>query len=213
MNVLKKALSHIMKKIILSLLVLISGACYAQNAVKLGPTEQKLNDALCDCMSKKDLSKVVSKEQATAVFNDCITQQLDLVKKLATERKLNGNDPQEMNALGVGVAKTLVNSGCAAALQVIVKMGGATDIEYGLTQGTFKRLDTKRFAYIVVTDVDNTEKSLAWLNAFEGSENFIKSPEALIGKQLDINWQEIELYSPETKSYEKVKVVVQVKMR
>lgn len=123
----------IMKKAIVSLLVLISGTCYAQNTVKLGATEQKLNDAICDCMSKKDLSKVVGKDQATAAYNGCIMQQVELIIKLATERKLDGNDPQAMNALGVEVGKTLVKSGCAAALQLIIKMGGTVDVAYGLT--------------------------------------------------------------------------------
>jgi hypothetical protein len=125
--VLKQTLSPIMKKIIFSLLVLISGACYAQNAVKLGPTEQKLNDAICDCLTKQDFSKVSTKEQAIGVFNDCILQKPQLVVNLAAERKIDLNDNKAMNTLGEEVGKNLVMQGCVAATRVFAKISSASD--------------------------------------------------------------------------------------
>jgi hypothetical protein len=210
LNVLKKALSHIMKKIILSLLVLISGACYAQSPAKLGPTEQKLNDAICDCMTKQDLSKVITRDAAANVFSDCIMQSPQLVKQLAAERKVKLDDAQAMNAIGVEVGKSLMTQGCQAATQLAIRMSGAADISIGANEGVFKRIDAKGFAYLVIMDADQSEKSFVWLHPFDGSEKLIQSPSSFTGKKLTVRWKEVEVYIPELKAYQKVKEIIEV---
>ena len=127
MTMLTKTLSPIMKKIILGLLVLVSCTGYAQNAVELGPAEQKLNDAVCACLTNQDMSAVATKEQAASVYNGCIMQQPELIIKLATERKLSLNDQQSMNVLSAEVGKSLVARGCLAATQLALKMSGVVD--------------------------------------------------------------------------------------
>lgn len=124
---LKKTLSRIMRKIILCLLVLVSGACYSQNAVQLGPTEQKLNDAICGCLTKQNFSGISTKDQAIGIFNDCILQKPQLVVNLAAERKIDLNDNKAMNTLGGEVGKNLLTQGCQAATLLFAKMSDASD--------------------------------------------------------------------------------------
>jgi len=119
-----------MKNIVFSFLTLISGTCYAQNATKLSPSEQKLNDAICECLTKVDLSKVSNKDDVAFEFHSCISQNRILVVNLATERKVDLNDRQAMIALGDEVIKNLVRRECLAASRLLVKTSGAFDITY-----------------------------------------------------------------------------------
>lgn len=211
MNVLKQTLSPIMKNIILSLLVLVSSAGYAQNAAKLGPTEQKLNDAICDCISKQDLAKVSGKEQGTQIYTDCVTQRTDLLAQLAQEHNIELTDQEGMRKLGLEIGKNLMSQNCSAALQLGVKMNQApTNVDVGITQGIFKRIDTKGFNYIVITEAGKGEKSFLWLTQFPDSEKFMGAPAGLTSKKLSIKWKEIEVYLPEAKGYYKVKEITEI---
>jgi len=115
-----------MKRILLFILLsMASVAVFAQQqAVKLGKTEQKLNDELCACMTKLDTAKATNKEQATAMYSECIMKQPELILKLAAERKIDQNDAASMMNLGIEIGKTLVGSGCPNAVLLAKKMAG-----------------------------------------------------------------------------------------
>ncbi len=113
-----------MKKILVSLLVLLSVNVYAQETPKQGSTEQKLNTALCECMNKLDITKASTRELAINMFNGCFIKQPKLIFKLAEERKIDPNNQEAMTALGFEVGRTLVSSGCENAVQLGKKMSG-----------------------------------------------------------------------------------------
>ena len=200
-----------MKKTITSLLVIITTACYGQTTVKLGSTEQKINDALCECISKLDLTQINGQQEGTKAYTDCIAKRTDLLMQLAQERKVEFNDEEAMSKIGIELAKNLLSQNCSAALQLAMKMSQATDdVNVGTTQGTFKRIETKGFNYIVIAEANKGEKSFLWLGQFPDSEKFMGPSTGLIGKKLSIKWKEIEVYLPEAKGYYKVKEITEV---
>ncbi|MFD0748590.1 hypothetical protein ACFQZS_00455 [Mucilaginibacter calamicampi] len=117
-----------MKYIILSVLALFCSAARSQTVVKLGPTEQKVNDAICECLTNQDLSKITTREDAASMLNGCILQKPQLIVDLAAERKIDLNDVKAMTTLGEEVGENLVLQGCLAAKQLFIKIsGGASD--------------------------------------------------------------------------------------
>lgn len=201
-----------MKKVLFFLLMVCSAQIFAQAPVNLGPTEQKINDAICDCMTKQDMSTIKTKEAATQLFTDCVSQHTDLIMKIADERKIDITNDEAMNKLGLEIGKNLMKQNCAAALQLGIKMAGdekKDGIVSSNTEGIIKRMDNKGFNYIVITE-NNSEKSFIWLRQFPGSEKFMNGIAGSIGKKVNIKWQEIEVYLPLAKGYYKVKEITAI---
>lgn len=200
-----------MKKLLLILLLPIYLTTQAQNVAKLGDTEQQMNDILCDCITKQDLSQVSGKQQATKVLTDCMSQRTDLIMKIAEERKVDFTDQEGMQKIGLEIGKNLMSKNCSAALQLGLKMNEVPkDISIGITEGVFKRIDVKGFNYIVITDANKSEKSFLWLTQFPESERFMQPPVSLAGKMISLKWREIEVYLPQAKGYYKVKEITEI---
>lgn len=200
-----------MKKILLILLAPIYIAAHAQTTTQLGATEQQLNDIICDCITKQDLSQVSGKQQATKVLTDCMSQRTDLIMKIAEERKVEFTDEEGMRKIGLEIGKNLMSKNCSAALQLGIKMNEVPkDVSIGITDGVFKRIDVKGFNYIVITDANKSEKSFLWLTQFPESERFMQPATGLAGKKLSLKWREIEVYLPQAKGYYKVKEITEI---
>ncbi len=203
-----------MKKNLLILIVsalLVSNKSVAQTR-NVGPVEQKVTTALCDCLNKIDLSKITNKKEANDAFMSCFISQSNFFVDLTTERNISMTDNKAMHELGLDIGKNLLNQKCDAFLKLAVKMADHANStpEIETTTGSFKGIDTKGFNYIVITDAAGSEKSFLWLRQFTGSEKFIAQPSSLTGKKLKITWQEIEVYVPLAKGYYKVKEITAV---
>ena len=202
-----------MKKIYLLLIVSLffTFRSFSQSAEAPTAIENKITDALCDCVSKLDFSKITSKQEAIAAYTNCIAEHTDLFSQLAAERKLDVTDKEAMKQLGLVIAKNLIAKNCTAFTKLsllTVKKDNGGDINS--EQGLFKRIDTKGFNYIVITDAKGSERSFIWLRQFPGSEQFMGLTTKLAGKKLKVTWQEMEVYLPAAKGYYKVKEIVGV---
>jgi hypothetical protein len=201
-----------MKKTLLLLALCIPLLLSTANAqTSPGPVEQKLTNALCDCISKLDLSKINNSEEANKVFMDCFMGQADLMVDLAAERHVEIDNSEEMRKIGTGIGANLLKQKCDAFLKLAVKMAdkkGSVAIES--TTGTFKRIDNKGFNYIVIADGTGSQKSFLWLREFAGSDKFTGATTGLLNKKLKVTWQEIEVYLPQAKGYYKVKEITAV---
>jgi hypothetical protein len=197
------------------LLILIITALWVSNKSiaqkhNVGPVEQKVTTALCDCINKIDLTKITNKKEANDAFMSCFMNQSNLFVDLTAERNISMTDNTAMHELGLDIGKNLLNQKCDAFLKLAVKMADHADStpETETTTGSFKRIDTKGFNYIIITDASGSEKSFLWLRQFTGSEKFMAQPPT--GKKLKITWQEIEVYIPQAKGYYKVKEIAAV---
>ncbi|PJJ79864.1 hypothetical protein [Mucilaginibacter auburnensis] len=200
-----------MKKFIISILSLLCIAAHAQTVSKLGPTEQQMNDVLCECISKQDLSQINGKQQGTKAITDCMSAHTDLLMKIAEERKVDVNDGEGMRAIGIEIGKNLLTQNCSAFLQLSMRMNQDPDAtSMGSTAGTFKRIELKGFNYIVLNEAGKGERSFLWFEQFPGSEKFTGVTTALVGKKINVKWKEAEVYLPQAKGYYKVKIITGV---
>jgi hypothetical protein len=185
---------------------------------QVGAVEQKVTDSICACMAKKDLSTVKTKQEATNVFLGCFSKQASLLVPLAQERKVEITDKVAMRELGQDIGKNLLNQNCQSFMTVSMIMAKdeidkEEENKNGKTEGILKRIDTKDFNYIVVTDASGKEKSFIWLRQFEGSDKFAENGKLSIGKKVSIEWVEFEAYMPSVKSYFPLKEVVKLKVQ
>jgi len=203
-----------MKHLALSLLLLLSFSV-AKSQRKIGPVEQKVTDSICACLAKTNMSNIKTKDQATTAFMNCFTKQASQLIPLASERKVEVTDKAAMRELGMDIGKNLLNQNCESFLNLSMTMAkdeikNGDNEKAGITTGKLKRIDTKEFNHIVVTDESGKEKTFIWLRQFEGADALTGNLSSLIGKKLSIHWTEIEAYVPSAKSYFPFKEIVKV---
>lgn len=174
--------------------------------------EKKLTDSVCVALDKIDVSKATDKKTAIALYTEALTHHVDILQEWASEQGVAFSDTKAMETLGIKLAQNLMKQNCPNFMKLATKMGGgdADEIATETTTGTFKRIDTKGFNYIVLKDSKGSERSFIWLRQFPGSEKFTGITTKYIGKSMKITWQEMEVYLPAAKGYYKVKEIVAV---
>lgn len=203
---------HNQMKKLLFLLLITAGFNIADAQTTPGPAETKMTNALCDCITKLDKSKLTGAKEAKQAFMDCFTSQADLFPDVAAERHVEFTDHDAMKKIGADIGVNLMKQKCDGFMQLAVKMA-EKDQEVPETQsttGAFKRIDVKGFNYIVLTDAKGSERSFIWLKQFPGSEKFMGPTIKYAGKKIKINWQEMEVYVPAAKGYYKVKEITAI---
>ena len=169
----KKTLNTLMKKNLVLLIFSIIFIQYAFSQTKPAPTatENKMTDVLCNCVAKIDLTKISNKSEATAAYIDCLGQNMDILTQLAAERNMQITDVPAMEKLGVIIAENLMKANCSSFMKLsVLTVDKKNNAGTGITEGTFKRIDTKGFNYIVISEAGN-EKSFIWLNNFQDPRN------------------------------------------
>jgi len=201
-----------MKKLLLALLI-TAGFNVANAQTNIGPAESKLTNALCDCITKLDQTKLTTAAEAKKAFVDCFSKQVDLFPDVAAERGVEMTDAEAMNKIGTDIGTNLMKQKCEGFMPLAMKMAskgeGTEGVESQSVTGTFKRIDNKGFNYIVINS-GGSEKSFIWLRQFSGSEKFMGVITKLIGKKLKITSTEIEVYLPQAKGYYKVKEITAI---
>jgi hypothetical protein len=201
-----------MKKNLLLFIAFFVTTAGAVKAQTIGPAQQRLLDSLCKELSKIDVSKITTKKAADDAFEKCFETHADLLTDVAKEQNVDITDEAAMSEVGGAIGKNLMKQKCGSFMQLAMKMGkDDDDAGTQITTGIFKRIDTKGFNYIVITDKTTSEKSFIWLKQFPGSEKFMDaSPGKLTGKKLQITWKDIEVYLPQAKGYYTVKEIVSI---
>jgi hypothetical protein len=172
--------------------------------------EKQLSASICDCITHLDMDKIKSKSEASASFSDCFVKNTGLMSKVAAERRVDSTDVDVMRQIGVDIGKDLVNENCTAFTRLSLKIADAkegADQPIGTVTGKLKRMIVSGFNYIIITDPSGAEQSFLWLRQFPGSENFMSGIDKYIGRDVKIDWQEIEAYLPQNKGYYKVKEI------
>jgi len=187
---------------------------FAQSERVLGPVEKRLVDTLCNSMSRIDLSKINTRDEAVAAYTQVIGDHADMLNDLANERNVDMTDMAAMKKLGIDLAFDLYRMKCEKFAELSKKMAinvAKKELDKGAggdaMAGTFKRIDKKGFNYIVFVDANNNEKTFLWLQQFPGSESFMNGVNQLVGKKMSISWKELEVYLPDAKGYYPVKEI------
>lgn len=191
-------------------LTILTITAKAQN--KIGPVQRKMLDTLCNCMSKIDMTKIKTPDEADNAFSNCFNNNVDMLIDVAKEEGLDFSIPEDQEKVGALIGQNLLKDKCAIFLKLAVIMAKKDDeknVQKESTTGTFKRIDLKGFNYIVIDDA-GSQKSFLWLREFAGSDKFTGPTTTLLNKKLKITWQEIEVYLPAAKGYYKVKEITAI---
>ncbi|MCD8741879.1 hypothetical protein LT679_14785 [Mucilaginibacter roseus] len=201
----------------LPLLLILSALTFTASAqtTNLTAAQQVLTDSLCNCVSKLDMSKINTKQQALQEYTGCIGQNLPLLQNVAQEKGYDMNNIEQMRTLGIEIAQILAKQKCSSFLKLsllLAEKAAKNEISGGITAGTFKRFDVKGFNYVVLSE-NGSEKSFIWYKQFPGSEELMKPASALVGKKISLNWVDVEVYLPAAKGYYKVKEITGISIK
>jgi hypothetical protein len=203
-----------MKKLFLAIILLFIFIQKPLAQTKAGPVEQRMADSLCNAVNRLDISKVTTKQEAINAYTQCVGSYVDILQDLATEKKADMSNTDEMQKVGVDLAKDLNVMKCSnfIKLETIMAKNANSDVTASTTSGIFKRIDTKGFNYIVISEANGSEKSFLWFRQFHNSERFISDAAELTGKKLEITWKEVEVYLPQAKGYYNLKEITGIEV-
>lgn len=89
-------------------------------------------------------------------YTNCINMHLDILQELATERNMDISNVDQMKSLGVDIAKNLAVQKCEPFLKLAGLIAQKSVARASnMVTGIFKRIDTKGFNYIVITEGGN----------------------------------------------------------
>jgi hypothetical protein len=154
------------------------------------------------------MSKIKTKKEAVAAYTQCISNRLEILQDLATERNVDMSNSNAMEKIGADLVHDLMTMKCNSfiKLESMIAKNVADDID-NLSTGVFKRVELSGFNHIVLGEDSGNEKSFLWLRQFAGSEKFMNETVALTGKKIKISWNELEVYLPQAKGYYKIKEI------
>ncbi|RYF85592.1 MAG: hypothetical protein EOO03_13020 [Chitinophagaceae bacterium] len=205
-----------MSKFFLPVILLITFIKPVLAQEKIGPAEQRLMDSLCNDLTKIDMNKISTKKEANDAFMNTFLRFADMALGVAEEHGVEVTDQAAMQKIGLSLGVNLLKQKCSSFIKLAAIMAGTntegTTETAQLTSGSFKRIETKGFNYIVINDDKGNEKTFLWLRQFPGSENLIDAGNKLTGKKLKISSQEIEVYLPQAKGYYKVKEITGIEL-
>ncbi|MEO7311279.1 MAG: hypothetical protein ABIX01_12830 [Chitinophagaceae bacterium] len=195
-----------MKKIILAIaLVTAAPTLYAQAT----PALDKVTKATCDCVAKQK-DNIKNETDAQKILSVCMMQSAgDKLPALQKELKLKSlNTPAEAQKLGQAVALKL-SSECPAFLDIMMRLQGniqadnskITSTEKSNFMGEIVAVETEGYTYIHIKNEAGRITKFLWLEYFKGSDAYKQNPKLLLGKKVEIQWQQIEIYNAKLNDY------------
>ncbi len=210
-----------MLKAVLSLTLLAFTAILSAQSPEI---LDKLTESACDCVSKKDMSKIEPANMQLEM-GMCIIGALDAIPKNERD-KINITDNTQMRKLGESVGIRMANK-CPKALMEIARMSQTDEIkgsgtssppppppsDGGKIEGTVKEVTEGEFVTVVITDNNQREQRLIWLGHFNGETDYIANPQLLKGKKVEINYYTQDRYVVKMHDYITYKQITELKVK
>ena len=173
--------------------------------------------AVCDCLSKSNISDNATEAQLQQVFMTCM---LSSAPDLVTQIMSSGDDYEKAGEeIGTKLSLELVKIGCPAFTKIATKMAmdnGDISLEEPTTQvevqqqadGLVTKVEEKDFTYITLKTTAGRELTFIYFTYVPGSDDWIKDAvNKLKNKNVSIGYVETEVYQPKFKEFMKVKEV------
>ena len=206
-----------MKKAILSTVLIIAGLqiIYAQGTSAV----DKVTKSTCDCFTKQK-DNIKNEADAEKILGVCLLKAAsDKLPALQKELKLKTWNEAAGNKLGQAVGLKLATE-CPVFLEKM--MGVKTEKEAPKTQlasteksnfiGEVVKIETDGYTYIHIKNEAGRITKFLWLEYFKGSDDYKQKPELLIGKKVEIQWQQVEIYNAKLNDYSNEKEVMELKI-
>ncbi|RZK14774.1 MAG: hypothetical protein EOO56_24230 [Hymenobacter sp.] len=199
-------------------LLLAPGISLAQTKEKL---QQQIATGTCECIDKKLAARPtgtpLAKEEANQVLVQCMMAASG--KNLTAIQSIYGTeaftDKEVMRQLGREVAGVMMQS-CAnfttLSLAIANKETPSTAATTGQTTGQLGLLRGTE-AGTLELQVSKTEKAtFVWLHRFAGAEELLPQLSQLQGRQVRVSWQEVELFQPSTRQYQRLREITGISL-
>jgi hypothetical protein len=192
-----------MKKTILALLFLFS-----ISQIKAQDVLDSISAHTCDCVTKLDIEKL-PKEKLTIELGLCMMQaaqpfEKELKQKYDVDmKKVNKGEGEKLGRL-VGLKMA---SNCPVFTQLITRITSDDPVTNSI-EGTITELVNEQFITIVLKDEDGRDQKIIWLEYFKNSEKLLQKGK---NKNVTIEYEERELFSPKFNDYIKYKVATGIR--
>lgn len=204
-----------MKRILFIALVgLCSVPVFAQDVL------DNLADDACECISQKDTDKM-SMEELQMQLSMCLMESVGENQEAFQKEygELDPTDQAGMQAFGQKVAMKMVNK-CP---QVMMKMASTGQVPpqagtpsagktaaAGKLTGTIQDISGDEVAIVTVKEQNGRTHKLLWLGYFEGSDR-LQGGSKVVGTEVEVMYEELEVYSPKAQEYFERKKITGVK--
>ncbi len=202
-----------MKPFVIAVLgLLLTHASLAQNDSLINQAAT----AVCDCLSRKDMNAIQTKEQADKAVMDCfMASGMSYMMKIVEARGLSMSDSKAMHELGKEIGKAMLLQGCKPFVNISMVLAKQTGEERSAEEysisGVVTNVEEKDFVYITLKSAEGRAYRFIWLRYFPGSDELKNKLSSLKGKKLSVRWREIETYLPTAKDYFKQKEITEAK--
>lgn len=196
-------MKNILATALLGALFLLAQPMLAQDALL-----DKLADTACGCISKKD-TDAMSVDDLQMQLGFCIMEAVG-ANQAAFEKEYGQLDPSDQSAM----TKLGEQIGMKMAFKcpnVIMKLAGQQPPQgmnaapaakaKGTVSGSFEGVSGDDIATITIKEANGRTQKLLWMDYFKGSDALIQNPGSLKGKTVTVEYETIEVYSPQAKEY------------
>ena len=162
----------------------------------------------CDCIAKLDLNGL-AKEKLTIELGLCMMKAAQPYEKQLKQgydidmKKVDKGDGEKLGRL-IGLKMA---SNCASFTDLITRIS-SDEPNTNSVEGTIIDFITEQFITIVIKDEDGRDVKIIWLDYFKNSEKLLQKGK---NKNVTIEYQERELYSPKNNDYIKYKVATGIR--
>jgi hypothetical protein len=221
-----------LKTTLFVLLSLISLDMNAQSAEVL----DKMGKTACDCVAKKDLSKIDANDLQTELGMCIINSISDLSEKDRKKIDISSQDagrklgeavamkmadkcPKEMMKVGLILAKAKNDAEESPSTKNSDKMAPPPPppppppISWGKIEGKVTNIIEDDMVTLVLVDKNQLEQRVIWYSHFGGEFDFVSNPQSLKGKTVEINYHEQSRYLPKKHEYVSYKQITELKVK
>jgi hypothetical protein len=206
-----------MKKIItflVSITLFTAATTHAQEDTSMHATAT----AVCDCLTKADISDKSSAQEMQQAFITCLMSAPGFMSKIAASGQDYETAAQE---IGTQLVLEMMKSNCAAFSKIAgaLAAGGGNGFEMELPQqvqtvktesaeGIVTKIEERDFTYITVKTTAGRELSFIYYTYVPGSDEWIKNAAIqLKNKNVSLTYAETEVYQPKIKQFINVKEI------
>lgn len=217
-----------MKRVI-SLAFLLFSFALAVNGqnTKKDKVVKKMGDEVCQCLENTRTDTISSYASYKAVLLRCMMPaMLNNMEELKKAFNLKTLDSEGGQKVGYEVGLYLATN-CKIFMDMAVKYSSELLVDgddvpppppqesnivstTGFMKCTLLRTEKNAMLTFVMKEPDGSETRIWWIEHFKGDTELISNPDALNGKQVEVEWKEKEIFLPGEKKYIKVKMATRI---
>ena len=192
-----------MVRILCVLILLIGFHANAQEDYKVMAQET------CDCIVKKDM-QTATKKSIEMALGLCMLEALQHHKV-----DIDISDGAAMQRFGekIGIQMAPLCPEVFEFLTEEIAQSNESVPEVMTMSGKIKSLEDGDFLFITLREESGKDTRLIWLRYFKGSDEYLKNPRKLVGKNVTLKYQSIECYLPKAKGYYDYKEIIEMEVK